>query len=153
MSQSGTRYKGWRENYFSSFTVSGVPVRTTGTSTRSGACRWDPGRTGRSQLRPRILTKVRSSRFLSVEPGQERKLWFHVVPSLPNPHWQEKKKVGKNYIFEMVTELTFRYPWVVRLFPSMDSNCFLVCLIFLSWELGLATFRLWPRPNYGQTEK
>ena len=42
------------------------------------------------QQRVRILTKVGSPRSLSVVPGQERKVKFHVVHSFLNSDWQEK---------------------------------------------------------------
>ena len=34
-----------------------------------------------------ILIKVSSSRALSIVPGRERKVKFHVVPSFPNSNW------------------------------------------------------------------
>lgn len=50
-----------------------------GHCTCSGAYSQHPGKTGRSRHRVKILTKVSSPRFLSVVPGPERKVQFHVA--------------------------------------------------------------------------
>ena len=40
--------------------------------------------------REEFLTKVSSPRSLSVVPGREKKVKFHIVPSFPHSDWQEK---------------------------------------------------------------
>lgn len=48
-----------------------VGNHSTLSPTHSGGCTWNPGKTGRSWLRVRILTRIRSPRCLSIVPSQE----------------------------------------------------------------------------------
>lgn len=78
----------------------------------SGACKWDPGKTSKSQKRVRTLTK--EALLISVlVTSQERKVKFHNVPSFQiHTLW-----VWLGGIFIIY--------WS---FPTKNSSCFLVCL-------------------------
>ena len=81
-------------------------------------------------------------RSLSVVPGEERKVKFHVVLSFPNADGQGKKKKIKNYILNWDLWICFWVPigcgsrlFHRQLLPSCLSR-------FVSWELELAAVRL-----------
>jgi len=50
------------------------------------------GKLAKARKKVRILTKVSFLSSLSVVPGQNRKVKFHIVPSFPNSDCQGKKK-------------------------------------------------------------